>query len=345
MKKTFLILTATAVAAGALTVSPRLSAHASVGGDRESNLRMYVEQSNLVLIGDVADVSYRNARIEGGGGVLPHTIVTYRIRNVLRGKAPGETFVMRFVGGSDGQGHFTSVSGVPMFQPGEQDLLFIANNGKNGCALVECEWGRYRIVKNAIYNTHGAPVLSLIKEHALARGIPPEELRTFSYPAPKFDELMKNPEAQQQLKAQGLSLDQARKRYEAEAPKAIQVQMQFPAMTNEKSDGRSRTDATTASASTEPAAAESTMSRQPISVDAFVAAIKRINSTAKRAPVAIDSIDPKEDIVLKAFQPRVPPRLPVKAASAISRSAKVSAQEKSELEALAAQDYNPVIKR
>ncbi len=344
MNKTFLILTATAVATGALTVSPRLSAHASVGGDRESNLRTYVEQSNLVLIGAVADVSYRNARIEGGG-VLPHTIVTYRIRNVLRGKAPGETFVMRFVGGADGQGHFTSVSGVPMFQPGEQDLLFIASNGKNGCALVECEWGRYRIVRNAVYNTHGAPVLSLIKEHALARGIPPEELRTFSYPAPKFDELMKNPEAQRQLKAQGLSLDQARKRYEAEAPKAIQVQMQFPAMTSEKSDGRGKTDATTASASTGPVTAESTMSRQPISVDAFVAAIKRINSTAKRAPAAIDSIDPKEDIVLKAFQPRVPPRMPVKAASAVSPSAKVSAQEQSELEALAAQDYNPVIKR
>lgn len=130
---------------------------------------------------------------------------------------------MRFQGGSDGQGGFVEVSGVPLLQPGEQDLLFVRNNGEKGCPLVDCERGRFRILKDAVYNTHGAPVRSVSEARIVARGAPPEEFRRFRYPAPQFDELIKNPEVKRKLKEQNISPDDARKRYESEAPKEIEV--------------------------------------------------------------------------------------------------------------------------
>lgn len=132
------ILAAVTMLAGA----PHARAHGPIAGELANSLTRLAENANLVFIGSVTDVAYRKARIEEGDGELPYTIVTYAIRDVLRGQARGETFTMRFPGGPDGSGRFMTVTGVPRFQRGEQDLLFVVGNGEKGCPLVDCEWGR-----------------------------------------------------------------------------------------------------------------------------------------------------------------------------------------------------------
>ena len=54
-----------------------------------------MNQSNLIFIGTAEKVAYRNARGDKGEGVIPYTIVTYRIDQVLRGKAPGKESIQQ----------------------------------------------------------------------------------------------------------------------------------------------------------------------------------------------------------------------------------------------------------
>jgi hypothetical protein len=260
----------------------------------------------------------------------------------VRGKAPGNTFTMRFPGGADGRGRFTEVSGVPVFQRGEQDVLFVAGNGENGCPLVECEWGRFRILKDAVHNTHGSPVRGLLQLHAVSRGLPAEEFRRFSFPAPTFDELMKNLEAQEALKAPNLSLEEARKRYEAEAPKQIEVRAFFPDAARQPQDTRGveQTAAGQPPPRVTPPIPEARLARDPVALPQFLSAVGQAVSRARRPPVEIKSVSREADIVIR-IAPRVPATLPQPQAGAGPKTP----QEEAELKALAAQDFNPVIKR
>lgn len=205
-------------------------AHNPMGGEKAGQLTTLAEQSNLVFTGRVAKVEYRN--IESSGkeeGALPHTFVTYQIDNVLRGRAPGKTFTMAFIGGSDGMGHFLEANGVPTFEAGDRDILFVSGNGSEGsCPLVQCEYGRFRVHENGVFNTKGAPVRAVLGSNVIARGVPPRAFRTFSYPAPAFDDLMRNPEVKEMLSKQGMSMDEARARYEKEAPKQITLMADTP---------------------------------------------------------------------------------------------------------------------
>mgnify|MGYP007100953438 CR=1 FL=1 len=89
--------------------------------------------------------------------------------------------------------------------------------------MVLCEWGRFRILDGGVYNAKGAPVRAIFENNAIARGPAPKEFLTFSYPVPKFDDLMRNPGVQALVKEQNLSVDQMREVYEREAPKQIQI--------------------------------------------------------------------------------------------------------------------------
>jgi hypothetical protein len=325
-----------AAAAAALSIGvPNALADNPLGGERTGQLARKADEANLVFIGDVVDVAYRNARAEGGESVLPYTFVTYQVREVLRGQAPDRTFTVRFVGGSDGQGRFVWVSGVPRFQPGEQDLLFVKGNGEEGCALVDCEWGRYRILKEAIYNAYGAPVFAIDKVNAIARGLPPEEFRTFRYPAPVFDELIKNPEVERLFREGKLNVDEARKRYETEAPKQIELRQQFPAAQGVDSLGKEEQVAP------ERLAVPAQFAPRAMTREAFVAEVKRVAGEAKRSPVALKSADAKREIVIKALQRAVPKQL---AAPPIRRPPGTP-EEEAEIKALEANGFNPVIKR
>ncbi|MBB5519873.1 hypothetical protein [Amphiplicatus metriothermophilus] len=203
-------------------------AHSPVGGAESGALAHLAEEANLVFRGRVAKVEYRLSEPTDEEPGLPHAIVTYRVSKTYRGKTEADTFSMRFIGGPDGMGGFLDLSGVPFFEEGEEDILFVRHAGQEGCPLVLCEYGRFRVYQGGVYNTHGSPVRAIIDDNAIARGRPLEEFLRVSFPAPTFDGLMRNPEARDLLKQMDLTEEEARRRYEQEAPKTIQLIAAFP---------------------------------------------------------------------------------------------------------------------
>ena len=208
-----------ALAIGATGTIGLANAHSPRDPSAVGDINKMVANSNFVFHGKVKQVVYRNASVAGGGSV-PFTFVTYQVDDTLLGSARAQ-ITMRFIGGADGRGGFVSVEGVPAFFPGDEDIMFVASNGESGCALVQCEFGRYRVLHGAVYEAHGSPVLGIAGNRISTGGAGPDELEAVRYPAPSFDDLIKNPDAAAQIKKMGMTVDQARARYNAEAPKTI----------------------------------------------------------------------------------------------------------------------------
>ncbi|MFQ5562604.1 MAG: hypothetical protein ACE5FO_03450 [Parvularculaceae bacterium] len=335
--------------------------------------------SNLVLRGRVAKVEYKMSEPDADGeGALPHTIVTYEIRDVLRGKSPGETFTMRFIGGPDGMGRFLDVSGVPKFEEGDRDLLFIAGNGEQGCPLVLCEWGRYRILRGGVYNAKGAPVRAVRQNNAVSRGRTPREFMSFHYPAPAFDDLMRHPEVQDLIKEQNLSVKELRQRYEREAPKRIEVFTDFSQHSNEKDAAkdvrvrpklRRRLERTPVKPvkPIEPQPAEPRLKLQerattiarpdariaaipttpddlpegPMAIEEFVNHVKSQIAKVDRRPVTIRSIDPGASFRVAPARQNGPQAVE---ASRVDMQ-QMTPEDRAEFEALQKQNFDPVMKR
>lgn len=224
LKSSFLkTLSATALSS-ALLIGAAIPASAG-------SLQELVKGSNLIARTRVIAVAYRT----GGPGNLPYTIVTFAVQSAARNTV-GKTISLRFLGGPDGRGHFTEVSNSPVFQLGDEDILFINNNGQtNGCPLVDCVDGRIRVLKEGVYDGHGSPIQKIDGENLVAGGLPPKEFLTQTFPAPKFDALMANKEFAEMLAKKGISVDEARKEYEANA-RPIVLQTVLNDETTEKGD-------------------------------------------------------------------------------------------------------------
>jgi hypothetical protein len=187
------------------------------------NLNRLSAAANVVARTRVTNVQFKVSAPGNGSPGIPYTFVTFAIQSTLQGSAPA-SLTLRFVGGTDGRGGFVGVEGVPAFEVGDQDILFIANNGMaSGCPLVMCEFGRFRVSGNQVYATHGEPVLSVTNgQIKVGTGFGPDEFQSVRYPAPSFDDLMKNPAFAASMPS-GISVDAARALYAAQAPKTIEV--------------------------------------------------------------------------------------------------------------------------
>lgn len=119
----------------------------------ENNLARNAE---FVFLGTVADVDYRRAEsADGKTPGVPHTFVTYKIEKILKGKSNSDTVTLRFVGGRGDKSQFLMASNIPLFDAGEQDVLFVRGNTKNACPLVECARSRVRIINGMAFNDEG----------------------------------------------------------------------------------------------------------------------------------------------------------------------------------------------
>jgi hypothetical protein len=269
------------------------SGYAHMPSDPEAvgNLSTLSDAANVIVRGKVVAVKYRNsAGGRNGSRGVPYTFVTYAVSSVLQGANPGKTLTLRFVGGADGRGSFVDAEGVPHFQVGEEDILFVVGNGERGCPLVMCEFGRFRILNDTMYEAHGAPVVSVGNGRVRAEGRTQEAFQTFSYPAPEFDELMKRPEFSDALQRSRMSIDTARARYEAEVPKVVELQL-------EEIEARPDLDRATAAA--------------PVAVESFVAAIQSAAAgSAMRPRQVVRSIDASAAIVAPSAVASAPPALP-----------------------------------
>lgn len=179
------------------------------------------------MYGEVVDIQYRNSEPtkEQPQG-LPHTFVTYKVLEVLRGKAPDEMLILRIPGGADGQGGIYMETSTPTFARNQTDVLFIQGGEVQGCPLVACIEGRFRVHNNQVFNAWGVPVVDA-KEDLRVGGRPRFELNVMDIPRPSFEALMQRPEArqiiEQESKSTAQSLEALQKRYEQESPEFYTV--------------------------------------------------------------------------------------------------------------------------
>lgn len=312
-----------AVAVAVLCIGLDARAH-----DSGRDLNQLVEHSNLVFVGRVTRVEYRNLPSSNREeGLIPHTFATYAVERVLRGSAPGQEITLRFIGGPDGSGRFLTVSRIPIVQQGDRDLLFVDNAADASCPLVQCEKGRFRILGDRIFNSHGAPVLSVEKGKIIARGRPPQELLTYRFPSPSFDDLIQNPEVLERLRTMGLSVEEARRRYAAEAPKEIVV---ADHVSEQNTDGDMAVNAT-ASPEAKPG---------PLVTAAhFLGVTESIARSTARKPAQVRGADVRSPIAASRLAPVAPANPP---AAAKRPSAKT---DEAEARALEANGFNPVLRK
>ncbi len=175
-----------------------------------------VRQSSLILHGEVVDIQYRNSEPtkEQPQG-LPHTFVTYRVINTLRGKPPSEKVTLRIPGGADGQGGIYMETTAPVFARRQTDVLFVRGGEIQDCPLVDCVEGRFRVHNNQVFNGWGVPVVDA-KEDLRIGGRARFDLNVMDIPRPPFEALLRRPESQKLLRSQNIEALKAR--YEKEAP-------------------------------------------------------------------------------------------------------------------------------
>ncbi|MEO1432028.1 MAG: hypothetical protein AAFV71_23785 [Cyanobacteria bacterium J06633_8] len=297
------------------------------------NLKSNFSNSDAVVYGVVSNVQYQMSERGNSKESLPYTFVTYKIRKVISGEKIDQEVTLRFIGGPDGLGNFLEVRGVPAFQVGQKDILFIQNNGKDDCPLVNCGVSRFQIYENRVYNSHGIPVVGIKKGVVQAKGLPQRALMKISYPAPSFDDLLKREDTKQMLSRiapQG-NLDTLRERYQKEAPKTINFTME-PARRTENNDKGSK----------------STPSPQPrlsregaIQLEKFIEILKEQTSSIKGTGREVISVNPKESFTTKILRPTKPSKPRLQQTS----KPEETTEDKKERLLLEKQDFNPVLKK
>lgn len=318
-----------AVAALSLTVAYNgtAEAHSSISKRQGASLTTLVNNSNLVFHGEVLGVDYRLAEPDRTGRRMPHTLVTYRVGKILRGDYKGETIVLKFVSGTDGAGGFIQGAGVPLFQKGDEDFLFLRSNGATGCPIVACEWGRFRILEGGVYDGLGRPLVSSRRGRLQSAGVTAEPFLKFAYPRPPFENLLKRPDVQRIIKEKGVSIDEAKAEYEKNAPEQILIGLLLPAV--QRGD-RARSGIVSTLPDIKPI---------PLKLDAWLEIVKKAADGSVRKPVEIVSWDPKAPIVFSSslrLKPKILPP-PKKAPDPKTE------QERRERAALLKNGNNPVI--
>ncbi len=130
-----------------------------------------IERSDAVIYGEVVEIEHRSLHAhEEVDAPYPHTYVTYEVIEGFKGGRPGDRVTLRFLGGPTEDGTLVMQgSGIPTFDRGERDILFIRDNGAGPCPLLACEAGRLRVVDGLI-TTEGGRVVRLGEDTELRMG-------------------------------------------------------------------------------------------------------------------------------------------------------------------------------
>jgi hypothetical protein len=121
-----------------------------------------VNEADAIYRGRVTAVQARRVERADGGGQVIKTFVTVAVDKVLKGPAQKEV-VLEFLGGTLG-GESLLVTGMPKFNVGEQEFVFVQKNGVQFCPLVAVMHGRYRVLRDEsaardyVARDNGAPL-------------------------------------------------------------------------------------------------------------------------------------------------------------------------------------------
>jgi len=153
-------LTVLTLPAAAFPPAPVLPAHAADRPGLHQQLLQNLNDASFVFQGRVERVEYRGSDTDAAHPrSIPHTFVTYRIDRLLRGRVPGATVTLRFIGGVDPQGNILRPSVVPLFDVGDEDILLVTGNGRDACPLAGCAAGRFRLIGGRVYSDGGRELL------------------------------------------------------------------------------------------------------------------------------------------------------------------------------------------
>ena len=121
-----------------------------------------VGEADAIYRGRVTSVQARRVdRTDGEGGIIK-TFVTFAVERVLKGPERTEV-TLEFLGGTVGDESMT-VSGMPKFNLGAREIVFVQKNGVQFCPLVGLMHGRYRVLRDEatarehIARDNGAPL-------------------------------------------------------------------------------------------------------------------------------------------------------------------------------------------
>lgn len=125
------------------------------------SLKTMMAQAELVFHGVVENIEYVLSEPAGPEQVrVPYTLVTYRIAQVFHGQAPGTRATLRFLGGLDTESmSYMASTGVPQFDVGDEDILFVQGNTERPSPLVGNRHGRLRLIGSQVYSEAGRAVV------------------------------------------------------------------------------------------------------------------------------------------------------------------------------------------
>lgn len=131
---------------------------ASLG--RDWNFERSVKLASLVFEGKVIAIEFHDSKPLAKSGVsIPHTFVTYDIKETIRGRTSLQQITLRFLGGwSQSNGRIMVVPHAPLFKIGNRGILFVSKNGAAACPLIGCSFGRFRVFDNKVYSDSGLAV-------------------------------------------------------------------------------------------------------------------------------------------------------------------------------------------
>jgi len=122
--------------------------------------RQLISDAEFIYEGVVTAVDYRMSDVATSEHVaLPHTFVTFEVERTFKGRAAnGQSITLRFEGGPDGADRVMMVPGMPLFDVGDRDILFVRANGETPCPLVGWAQGRFRLINDSVYTDVGQEV-------------------------------------------------------------------------------------------------------------------------------------------------------------------------------------------
>lgn len=123
-----------------------------------------VQESDGVYRGRVTDIQARRATSPDGTAIIK-TFVTLAVERTLKGAARAD-ITLEFLGGTIGEESLV-VAGMPRFNLGAAEYVFVQGNGVQFCPLVAMGHGRYRLMRDTAANReyvardNGAPLTDL----------------------------------------------------------------------------------------------------------------------------------------------------------------------------------------
>ena len=122
-----------------------------------------VARASSVFRGEV--VGLRSELVTRGAERAIFAHVTFRITDVIRGASLPAEVTLEFLGGTVGDLSL-EVAGMPTFELGAREIVFVERGGQQICPLVAMAYGRYRVLRDAAGAEHvardnGAPLVRL----------------------------------------------------------------------------------------------------------------------------------------------------------------------------------------